>query len=424
MYVPTMGCGVADRYGSSFHSDAFISPPPHHPPMAAYHRMFPGGCWHTSAGGDGTPPGVVGRLQQGGVIGGDCLQLAPPPTLAPQGHLGGPHSIVPTPTYSVTPSYDDLLYRRMVDIGAAGRCSAGMVPISNGFDASTASSRHCSSNAAAPGPFLFQMRLHSGASAASEVAAFSTPPRPTGPTSSSSSSAFYPTRTAFEAPPPPPSIGRSQESQRLFLAASQGLFSEEYAAAASRRRDIDVSLSSFQHSIFHPNRVSLQHQQQRHLQVPEVRTSFIHRYTTATSSSSSSSAVNKQPRQDLKCLWIESHSTTSSSALKRIDGAAPLEPSVCGRILKSVDDLTTHILMEHVGGTDQTNHACYWVGCDRLKAQFKAKYKLVNHVRVHTGERPFTCPYPDCGKLFARSENLKIHQRTHTGIYIYIYIYI
>ncbi|CAO2621926.1 Zinc finger protein ZIC 3 [Lemmus lemmus] len=71
--------------------------------------------------------------------------------------------------------------------------------------------------------------------------------------------------------------------------------------------------------------------------------------------------------------------------------------------------------MEHVGGPEQNNHVCYWEECPREGKSFKAKYKLVNHIRVHTGEKPFPCPFPGCGKIFARSENLKIHKRTHTG---------
>ena len=71
--------------------------------------------------------------------------------------------------------------------------------------------------------------------------------------------------------------------------------------------------------------------------------------------------------------------------------------------------------VEHVGGPECTNHACFWQNCPRNGRPFKAKYKLVNHIRVHTGEKPFPCPFPGCGKVFARSENLKIHKRTHTG---------
>jgi krueppel-like factor 9/13/14/16 len=36
-------------------------------------------------------------------------------------------------------------------------------------------------------------------------------------------------------------------------------------------------------------------------------------------------------------------------------------------------------------------------------------------VRAFVGERPFSCLWPDCGKRFARSDELARHMRTHTG---------
>ena len=84
-------------------------------------------------------------------------------------------------------------------------------------------------------------------------------------------------------------------------------------------------------------------------------------------------------------------------------------------MLPSLNDIVTHLTIDHVGGPEQTDHACYWQDCPREHKPFKAKYKLVNHVRVHTGEKPFMCPFHGCNRFFARSENLKIHKRTHTG---------
>jgi len=73
---------------------------------------------------------------------------------------------------------------------------------------------------------------------------------------------------------------------------------------------------------------------------------------------------------DITCMWIE-----------------PDVKRPCRRVFGSMPEMVAHLSIEHVGGPECANHACHWKECARNGKPFKAKYKLVNHIRVHTGTK-------------------------------------
>ncbi|XP_018335580.1 asparagine-rich zinc finger protein AZF1-like [Agrilus planipennis] len=87
----------------------------------------------------------------------------------------------------------------------------------------------------------------------------------------------------------------------------------------------------------------------------------------------------------------------------------------CFKMYDSQASLVFHIEKSHVELKRGEEFTCYWLNCPRQTKPFNARYKLLIHMRVHSGEKPNKCPFKGCNKAFSRLENLKIHQRSHTG---------
>ena len=63
----------------------------------------------------------------------------------------------------------------------------------------------------------------------------------------------------------------------------------------------------------------------------------------------------------------------------------------CKGSFNSQEDLVQHIERSHVDQRRAEDFTCFWASCPRRHRPFNARYKLLIHMRVHSGEKPNRC---------------------------------
>ncbi|XP_030638988.1 zinc finger protein 407 [Chanos chanos] len=111
------------------------------------------------------------------------------------------------------------------------------------------------------------------------------------------------------------------------------------------------------------------------------------------------------------CNFATAQLGDARNHVKRHLGMREYKCHICGWAFVMKKHLSTHLLGKHgLGRPKERKYECEV--CNRA---FSEKWALNNHMKLHTGDKPYKCAWPACHYSFLTLSAMKDHYRTHTG---------